>query len=106
MGQAFQKIGDQYEKDEDVNYVRANWKNGFWYGYDAAVQALEGIGRGLAIWLDKKLGTDPILFRNMTIIGHSLGAHIAGCIGRKTRHRVGTIIGLDPASKLPSIRKS
>ncbi|CAG9761910.1 unnamed protein product [Ceutorhynchus assimilis] len=37
---------------------------------------------------------------NVTIIGHSLGAHIAGFTGKNTGAAVGVIVGLDPASPL------
>lgn len=35
--------------------------------------------------------------RRIQLIGHSLGAHLAGFIGKNTRSKVGRIYGLDPA---------
>lgn len=80
LGQGFQKIGDNFGKHKDVNFVRANWKNGFFYGYNAAVLALEGIGRSMATWTNTKLGSNQQAWKNLTVIGFSLGTHIAGRI--------------------------
>lgn len=37
---------------------------------------------------------------DLTLVGHSLGAHIAGCAAKRleSNEKIGTIIGLDPAS--------
>ena len=78
LGQGFQKIGDAFEKHHDVNLVRADWKNGFYYGYNAAVIALDFIGRKIAEYLNEKLTRDRAAWRNLTVIGFSLGTHIAG----------------------------
>lgn len=39
-------------------------------------------------------GIDP---RKIQLIGHSLGAHLAGFVGKNTKEHVGRIYGLDPA---------
>lgn len=115
LGQGFQKIGNQFGKHHNVNLVRADWKNGFYYGYNAAVLALKAIGKSIATYLNEKLGHDEVAWRNLTVIGFSLGTHISGrklnnnmkiykstylsgYVGRATNSRVGTIIGLDGAS--------
>lgn len=74
----FQEIGNEFNKHHNVNLVRANWKNGFFYGYNAAVQALEQIGRNMAVYLNEALGDNLVLWNNLTIVGFSLGSHIAG----------------------------
>jgi len=46
-----------------------------------------------------KLHVDP---DKIIVVGHSLGAHVAGCFGEayrsNTSHSIGTIVGLDPAA--------
>lgn len=38
--------------------------------------------------------------KDLTLVGHSLGAHLAGCAAKKlkTNEKIGMIIGLDPAA--------
>lgn len=38
--------------------------------------------------------------KDLTVVGHSLGAHVAGCAAKKfnSTEKIGAIIGLDPAS--------
>lgn len=47
-----------------------------------------------------KYGMD---LKDVTIVGHSLGAHIAGIAAQPFRNKVAVIFGLDPASPLVSL---
>lgn len=40
---------------------------------------------------------DSVSFSNIWIIGHSLGAHVAGVAGKHTTQKVAVVVGLDPA---------
>lgn len=46
---------------------------------------------------DKLLGEAQVNPRRIQLIGHSLGAHLAGFIGKNTRSKLGKILGMDPA---------
>lgn len=47
---------------------------------------------------------DAIRFNELTLVGFSLGAHIAGIAGKSVRFgKINTIIGLDPAGPMFSI---
>lgn len=46
---------------------------------------------------------------NLVVVGHSLGAHIAGMAGKKLRtngRKIGAIIGLDPAGVLFDVNET
>lgn len=46
--------------------------------------------------------------RDLVVIGHSLGAHIAGLAGKKIflSDRIGAIVGLDPAAVLFNVNET
>jgi pimeloyl-ACP methyl ester carboxylesterase len=59
------------------------------------------IGRFIAIILNRLNVTHRLnLIRRVTIVGFSLGAHVAGFAGEATPGGIGRIIGLDPAGPL------
>lgn len=65
--------------------------------YNWAVRRTHLVGRVVGEFLDFILGDDPRAWSDLTIVGHSLGAHIAGFAGKSTKKgKVGTIVGLDP----------
>lgn len=74
----FYEIEKIFKRSYNVNVIRVEWEIGFLATYATAVAALPGITVILTHELEKKLEQDPILWRNLTIIGHSLGAHIGG----------------------------
>lgn len=72
----FQMVPNTFKKLYNVNVVTIRWKNGFFYGYNAASEATEGIGRNVAAYLNRKLLENLVLWRNLTIVGHSLGGNL------------------------------
>lgn len=43
------------------------------------------------------MGYDEDKWKKLSVVGHSLGAHIAGFAGKSVKKgKIGTIIGLDP----------
>ncbi|KAM5243515.1 pancreatic lipase-related protein 3 [Hipposideros larvatus] len=82
-------------KAEDVNCINVNWINGS-LEYIHAVNNLRVAGAEVAYFIDvlmKKFGYSP---SKVHLIGHSLGAHLAGEAGSRTPG-LGRITGLDPA---------
>lgn len=72
----FQQIGDNFVNNQNVNLVRAMWKNGFLYGYNEAVKVLKDVGQKVSTYLNAKLGDNDVLWNNLTIVGHGLGVKL------------------------------
>jgi pimeloyl-ACP methyl ester carboxylesterase len=92
------------KKDPSANILALDWLNGGnfmknWVNkeYTNAADMTADAGKYLAQYLKDK-GLDP---SNVTLIGHSLGAHVAGIAGKEytnlTKNKLGEILALDPA---------
>ncbi|XP_052569236.1 pancreatic lipase-related protein 2 [Peromyscus californicus insignis] len=82
---------------EKVNCICVDWKRGARTEYTQAAYNTRVVGAEIAFLvqvLSTELGYSP---EDMHLIGHSLGAHVAGEAGRRLEGNVGRITGLDPA---------
>ncbi|KAB0383206.1 hypothetical protein FD755_005123, partial [Muntiacus reevesi] len=78
---------------EEVNCICVDWKKGSQTTYTQAANNVHVVGAQMAQMLAmRKLNYSYLPFH---LIGHSLGAHVAGEAGRKTLG-LGRITGLDP----------
>lgn len=94
-------------EDEDFNVFNVDWSyysvnpNYAESRYDAPKAALE-IAEFIDV-MNEKFGLE---FKTLTVIGHSLGAHVAGMVGKKVNNgTIHTVYGLDPAGPLFSTSK-
>lgn len=78
LGSEFHRIAETFQNGYDVNVVQIIWETGAFSTYNEAIRQVPGMALHVAEYLDNKLSYHPILWRNLTIVGHSLGAHIAG----------------------------
>ncbi|XP_054019610.1 inactive pancreatic lipase-related protein 1 [Dryobates pubescens] len=81
---------------EDVNCICVDWKKGSRCQYTQAANNVRVVGAEIAYFVDvlvEKYNYSPA---NVHVIGHSLGAHAAGEVGKR-RPGIGRITGLDPA---------
>lgn len=62
-------------------------------GYITAVAGVPAVGRGLGQFLNFLNGFTGVSFKNMHLIGFSLGAHIVGIAGRELNGAVARITG-------------
>ncbi|XP_031623460.1 pancreatic lipase-related protein 2-like [Contarinia nasturtii] len=82
-----------------VNFIAVNWQKGsdIW-NYRCARYRVNEMGEHVARFVDFMSKEARLKIQDLTIVGHSLGAHISGIAGKKiTNGKVGKIVGLDPA---------
>lgn len=91
-------ITSAYLRYHDVNVIVVNWgKDSRTLNYYSAAGCIKKVGEVIAEFLDFLLGSDVKSWENLSLVGYSLGAHVAGFAGQKTKNgRVGTIVALDP----------
>ncbi|GAB0095683.1 phospholipase A1-like [Sergentomyia squamirostris] len=92
-------IQEAYHLRGDFNVFIVDWSEGALDQYAHAASRIDSVGKTVAdflIFLRKETG---IRLSDVTVIGHSMGAHIAGVAGRNVAkvEELGVIIGLDPA---------
>jgi pimeloyl-ACP methyl ester carboxylesterase len=98
----FKAIENAYRELNNVNIVTVKWSQGS-LDYKAALLFVPKVAAKIATFLDQHLGTNEKAWKDLKLAGHSLGAHIAGFVGKKVKNgKVGTIIGLDPAGEFSS----
>ncbi|XP_039444537.1 phospholipase A1-like [Culex pipiens pallens] len=98
-------LAKAYLEQGDVNVVGVDWEEGadrIWY--PTARYHAPAVADVVAAMIEELVGfgQTPDL---IGIVGHSLGAHIAGLAGKRTRQKIGFIVGLDPAAPLFRLEK-
>ncbi|CAL8104440.1 unnamed protein product [Orchesella dallaii] len=72
--------------------------------YRTAIQNVAVVGQRVADFLNFLRANKQIQFSDVIIVGYSLGAHVAGSIGKAVKRRYGGLLaritGLDPAGPL------
>lgn len=97
------KMADKWLRIEDVNVIIVAWNKANKYLYTKAVSNTKVVARQIVMllyYLAKVHNIDPkseLFLDNIVIVGHSLGAHIAGFVGQDFGGKIGRITGLDPA---------
>lgn len=89
----------------NFNVIAVDWEKGArTLLYPVARYRVEKVAELVAAVINQLLefGQTP---DQIGIIGHSLGAHIAGLAGKKANKKVGFIVGLDPAAPLFRLKK-
>nr|XP_021392939.1 inactive pancreatic lipase-related protein 1-like [Lonchura striata domestica] len=81
---------------EDVNCICVNWMRGARCQYTQASNNARVVGAEIAYFVNVLMDEFGYSPADVHIIGHSLGAHVAGEAGRR-RPGIGRITGLDPA---------
>uniref|UniRef100_A0A1A9VZB3 Lipase domain-containing protein n=1 Tax=Glossina brevipalpis TaxID=37001 RepID=A0A1A9VZB3_9MUSC len=94
-------IRDAWLSVGDYNIIIVNWDRAQDPNYIASVAAVPSVGERIAKFIDYLVIEKGVSLDTLHVIGHSLGAHVAGYVGKNMKSgRIFTIIGLDPAQPL------
>ncbi|XP_016951064.1 pancreatic triacylglycerol lipase [Drosophila biarmipes] len=85
----------------DYNVIVVNWDRSQSVDYAMSVRAVPGAGTKVGEMIEYLHEHHGMSLETLKVIGHSLGAHVAGYAGKQVGgKRVHTIVGLDPALPL------
>ncbi|XP_044315044.1 phospholipase A1-like [Drosophila rhopaloa] len=90
----------------DFNVIVVNWDRSQYVDYAMSVRAVPEAGKKVGEMIEYLHEHHDMSLDTLIVIGHSLGAHVAGFAGKQVGDkRVHTIVGLDPALPLYSYDK-
>lgn len=98
------QLKNAYLQRYDCNVIIVDWSNLAWKPYSISYCYVPRVSHHVAKFLCQ-LGEQPNFhLRHLHVVGHSMGAHIAGVVGQftksKCKQQVGRITGLDPTGPL------
>ncbi|XP_055629276.1 lipase member H-A-like [Toxorhynchites rutilus septentrionalis] len=98
--QVIEPLAKDFLAEGDFNVIAVDWEKGAqtWL-YPVARYRVDKVADVVAALIAKLVDAGHS-YEKIGIVGHSLGAHIAGLTGKRTAQKIGFIIGLDPASPL------
>lgn len=77
-----------------VNFIALNWQKGSdTYNYFAARNRVKEVGQHLGSFIDFMVEKHKLKLNDVTLIGHSLGAHISG-IGKSPRMKLFDVLNI------------
>lgn len=89
---------EAYLQNSDVNVVALDWGVAANDSFLRARSRISAAGEVGASFLDFLLINRLMNYVDLIVVGYSLGAHLAGFIGKNTQYgKIETIVGLDPA---------
>ncbi|XP_051170626.1 pancreatic lipase-related protein 2-like isoform X2 [Leptopilina boulardi] len=91
------EIRTNYLNTGDYNVILINWLAGSVKEYSAAAKVTRQVGGYLAEFLEFLQKEVDLDLNTVHILGHSLGAHVAGFAGANLSGKIGRITGMDPA---------
>ncbi|XP_058458910.1 phospholipase A1-like isoform X1 [Malaya genurostris] len=103
--EVIEPLATEFLEQGNFNVIAVDWEQGAkTLLYPVARYRVPKVATLVAAVINKLLefGQSP---EQIGMIGHSLGAHVAGLAGKQTNRKVAFIIGLDPASPLFRFKK-
>ncbi|XP_054726873.1 phospholipase A1 VesT1.02-like [Anastrepha obliqua] len=99
------EIRDAWLSRGDYNIIVVDWARARLIDYVSSVLAVKPTGVKVASFINYLVQNHSLSFDTTEVIGHSLGAQIAGYTGKNTDDKLHAIVGLDPALPLFSYSK-
>ncbi|XP_067625497.1 phospholipase A1-like isoform X2 [Eurosta solidaginis] len=95
-------IRDAYLSRGNFNIFTVDWSDkSLSYNYASAKNAVPGVGKQVASFIDFLHKQGGASLETLHLVGHSLGAHVAGYAGKNVMTgKINQITGLDPAFPL------
>ncbi|XP_065073636.1 pancreatic triacylglycerol lipase-like [Ochlerotatus camptorhynchus] len=94
-------IRNSYLAIGDFNVINVDWGMGAQtINYITARYRVASVGLVISNMIDTLVNGAGISLDTIYVIGHSLGGHVAGVVGKHQNGRINSIIGLDPAGPL------
>lgn len=90
----------------DVNLIVADWSKVAVGEYIMVKTQTAAVGKYMGEFLANVTSTFKYPVSKIKLVGHSLGAHIAGFIGKSFHGKIDQIVGLDPAGPFMSQKAS
>ncbi|XP_011211896.1 pancreatic lipase-related protein 2 isoform X2 [Bactrocera dorsalis] len=107
-----EEVRHAYLTQEDYNIISVDWSTDAALNYISSRAKVPVVGEDIADLLDFLNEQFNLSYDKVVLVGHSLGAHVAGYCGKIVKHgKIAGIVGLDPAFPLynyndPSTRLS
>lgn len=97
---AIEPVRNAYLAKGMDNLIVVDWSAGANQLYDVSRTLVPKIGLQIGELVSDFMEKKGIMPENVHVIGHSLGAHIAGNVGKYFKGKLDRITGLDPAGLL------
>ncbi|XP_053946613.1 phospholipase A1-like [Anastrepha ludens] len=99
-------IRDAWLSNGEYNIIIVDWGRARSVEYASSVVAVPGVGKKVAGMIDYLVKNHGMSLDETEVIGHSLGAQVAGFVGKNVgTGKIHVIVGLDPALPLYSYDK-
>ncbi|XP_048506960.1 phospholipase A1 VesT1.02-like [Athalia rosae] len=93
-------IRDAYLSKGDYNVIVVDWSSIAGSFYISAAPSVPGVANGVALMINFLSANAGLNLETTKLIGHSLGAHVAGIAARTALGTIDAVIALDPALPL------
>ena len=92
-----------FQIGEDVNVFVVDWNKHAGMFYTFSVWSVPIVGNFVGAYINNIIDYFDLTPAEFSLVGHSLGAQVVGCIGAKVNGLVDVIVGLDPALPMFSL---